>query len=165
MKTLIIILGIFFFNTLIGQERVYNSDKTFSIIPLKYWEDHSKETSLVFAQPLENNSDIFQENIRFNEHPANGKNLNELWDMYVLKDFPKSFDNYKMIEMWDSNINGKKAKWIDFTNTENNIKYRNLVYMLVENNRTYYIVCTAIDDKYLQVEKEFRQMINSFEIN
>lgn len=162
----LLVLTIFFFlhNGSFAQERVSNSTKSFSIIPSKNWENHSKGTSLVFVQPKENNLDIFQENISFKEYPANGKNLEELWNAYVINDLPKLFNSYKVKQVWKSNIKGKKANWIECSNVYNGIKFRNLIYMLVEQDTLYFIICIATDNRYQKTENEFRKMINSFKI-
>jgi len=149
----------------IGQERVFNSEKTFSIIPVKGWENYSKENNIIFAQKLTNIRDRYQENIQIFSRPANNMTLEELWKSFVIRDFPKSFENYKFKQMWNSNINGMNANWIEFTNTgEQGQTFYNLVYMLVENNVMYYIICLALEKDYKSVEKDFRQMINSFKI-
>jgi hypothetical protein len=164
MRTLFLLITFFYFSNLFGQERVFNPNKSFSFIPMENWENHSKENTLTFAQPLKNKLDNYQENIQISEYPANGMSIEELWKAFVLRDFPKSFENYKFIQSWDSNINDKKAKWIEFTNTANNVKFKNLVYMLVENDKMYYLICMATETEYPQSEKEFRQMINTLQI-
>jgi hypothetical protein len=167
MKLLtVLVVVISNFNVLIGQDRVFSPSKSFSFIPVKNWKNYSEEDMLIFAKPLKNIFDIYRASIQIGEHPANGMNLEALWKSYVLRDFPKSFDNYKFIQMGDARINGKKAKWIICTNTANWKKthFKNLVYMFVENDRMYDIICIDIEHNYENTEKEFRQMINSFEI-
>ena len=148
-----------------GQERVYNSEKTFSIIPVEGWKNYSKENNIVFAQKHTSIRDRYQENIQVLTHPADDMTLDELWDVYVIKAFPKSFENYKFKQMWKSNINGINANWIEFTNTgEQGQTFYNLVYVLVKNNIMYYIICLALEKDFKSVEKDFRKMINSFKI-
>ena len=164
MRLLLFFISIFFLNNVSGQDRVFNSSKSFSFIPANNWENYSKDNSLIFAKPLNSSSENYRENIRISEYPANGMTLEELWESFVIKDFPIAFENYKFIQMWDSSVNGKKAKWIEFKNTANNLTYKNLVYMLVENDEMYYIICMATVNGYEQTVKEFRQMIDTFEI-
>jgi hypothetical protein len=164
MRILLLFIITISFSNVFGQERFYNSNKTFSFIPIANWENYSKEDTLCFAQPLSNIFDNYQENINVCIYPANGMSLEELWESFVLRDFPKSFENYKFIQMSESIINEKKAKWIAFSNTTNNVKFQNLVYMLVENDIMYYIICIAKESEYSKLDKEFRQMINTFQI-
>ena len=165
IKLLTFLLGILISDISYGQVRVYNNDKTFSFIPLDNWENFSKDNELTFAQPLDNVSDIFRENIKISVSPANGMKLDELWNSYVLIDFPKSFENFKIIQMWNSKINEKDVKWIEFTNYKSEIKFRSLIYMLVENDKMYFIVCLALDIDFEKTEKSFLEMVNSFETN
>jgi hypothetical protein len=143
---------------------MFNSSKSFSFIPADNWENYSKDNSLIFAKPLNSSSEYYRENIQIIEYPANGMTLDDLWESFVVKDFPNAFENFEFIRMWDSSVNGKKAKWIEFKNTANNLTYKNLVYMLVENDIMYYLICSATVTGYEQTIKEFRQMINTFEI-
>jgi hypothetical protein len=143
-------------------QRVFNLGKTFSIIPVENWQNFSSQNSLVFAQLNQGQKDNYQENIQINEYPANGLTLTECWESFIIRDFPSAFENYKMLEMWDANINGKQAKWIMFTNTVEGISFQNLVYMLVENNKMYYIICTGEYEYFKQNESDFKKMINNF---
>jgi hypothetical protein len=147
-----------------AQERTLNSDKTFSIEPINEWENYSKNNSIIFAKPLKNTEDVFQENIQFNVYPADGATLQQLWNSWILQDFPNSFERFKIIKMWDSNVNDYEAKWIEFTNTANELNYRNLVYLIMNNDMVYYIIGSSLDQEFNEVEHEFRLMINSFRI-
>ncbi len=164
MRKLFLIIAILSFNTLLGQDSIYSNNKSFSFKPIASWENNSKENILIFAQPFKSKIDNYQENIHISEYPANGMTLEELWQAFVLRDFPISFENYKFIQMAESKVNFKKAKWIEFTNTDNKVEFKNLVYMFVENDKMYYIICLATESEYEATEKDFRQMINSFEI-
>ena len=164
-KSSLIILGILISFYSSGQERCFNTDTSFSFIPLENWENFSKGNGLTFAQQKDSEVDNFRENIKLDVSPANGFSLDELWNSYVVRDFPKSFEKFKMVQMWNSNVNEKEAKWIEFTNYSSGLKFRNLVYMLVENDRMYFIICSALDKDFDKTEDEFLKMVNSFEIN
>jgi hypothetical protein len=120
---------------------------------------------LTFAQPLQSDADEYQENIIISEYPSEGKTLDELWNSMVLRDFPRSFENFKFKQMWDSKIGQYDAKWIEFSNKAHGLVFCNLVYMLVENDKMYYILCTAEEKEFDQVEKDFNIMINSLQLN
>jgi len=152
--------------TSVGQERVYNSGKTFSIIPIRGWENHSTGNSIIFAQRLTSIRDRFQENVQAHTFPANSMTLDELWNSWVINDFPRSFENYRFKQSGESVINGVRANWIEFTNRgEQGQTFRNLVYILVENDIMYYIICIALDRDYKSVETDFKKMIYSFRIS
>ena len=148
----------------IGQERVYNSDKTFSIIPIEEWINYSKGNEIVFFHKLTSFRDIYQESIQIKTYPADSITLDELWNSFIMSDLTKSFKNYKSKQTGKSNINGKNANWTEFTNTAYGHKLFNLVYMLVENNIIYHIVCISLEKDYKSVENDFKKMINSLKI-
>lgn len=164
MRTLLFILAFLSFLNLSGQTRVWNPSKTFSFIPVEGWENYSREDTLVYAQPLQSESDNFRENIRINVYPANGMTLHQAWNSMVVRDFPKSFQDYKMLQTGNSVINGKNAKWIEFTNTDFNVRFKDLAYMFVEDGKMYYIICLSTMTENPLVEKAFKQMVESFEI-
>jgi hypothetical protein len=149
-----------------GQERIYNSEKTFSIIPIKGWINYSEKNGISFAKKRISFT-TYRENIGIFPNPANGMTLDELWNSFVIRDFPISFDNYKEIQTGKSNINGMNANWIECTNTfahSEGYTFRNLVYMFVENDTMYYIICMALDENYKNYEKDFQKMINTFKV-
>ena len=152
------------FGLSIGQDRVYNSEKTFSIVPTEGWINCSEGNNIIFAQKLTSFRDRYQENIQIEAFPGINMTLDELWENYVIKDFPKSFENYKIKQTGKTNINGINAKSIEFTNTAHGQTFDNLVYILVEKNIMYQIICLAIEKDYKSVEREFKEMINTFKI-
>ena len=146
----------------IGQERVYNSEKTFSIIPKEGWINYSEENNITFAAPKRIFT-LFQDYIQIYADPVNNVKLDGLWNSFV--DFlPKSLENYKIKQMGESNINGKNAKWIEFTNIVQGQTLYNLIYWLVENKIMYSITCVTLENNYQTVEKDFKKMINTFKI-
>lgn len=147
-----------------GQQRVYNSSKKFSFVPIKNWENHSKDSSLVFAQSSQGILDLYLENIQIKTFSTNGETLDEIWNSWVIKDFPISFINYKVMKTGISNINGKKAKWVDFKNRDNNLNFRNITYFIVDNNVLYYILCLSLESDFEKTENDFIKMINTLEI-
>ena len=146
-------------------QRVYNSEKTFSIIPIEGWINYSEGNNIIFAAPKQTTLGVrYQDNIQIDADPVYNMELDGLWNSYVVDILPKSFENYKMKQMGISSINGKNAKWIEFTNTAHGQTFYNLVYMLVENNIMYCIMCITLERVYQTVEKDFKQMVNTFKI-
>ncbi|MDR2040583.1 MAG: energy transducer TonB [Bacteroidales bacterium] len=149
-----------------GQKRVYNSGITFSIIPIEGWGNYSKRNNIVFAQKLTGFKDRYQENISIETYPANNLTLDELWDFHTINVYPVAFKKYAMKQTGESKINGMDAKWIAFTNKAKAKRqtFYNLVYMIVENNIMYSIICVALEKDYKSVEKDFQKMIHTFRI-
>lgn len=147
-----------------GQQRVYNSNKFFSFIPIENWENHSHDSSLVFAQPSQGIFDLYLENIQIVTYPTEGKTLDEIWNSWIIIDFPNSFSNYEVMKTGNSNINGKNAKWIDFKNRDNNINYRDLCFCIVDKEVLYYILCLSLESDFEKTENDFMKMINTLEI-
>jgi|GEM_PF-3446008 len=160
-----LLMSFLFVYPLFGQERVYSADKKISIVPIESWKNHSKDNDLIFAQANENRFDRYRENILVQAHPAYGRSLNELWNLYIVEDFPYVFDDYQMIQSDDTTIDGKPVKWIEFTYTDKEkLKFRILIYMLVEDDVMYQLICSAMEDAFPKTEKLFKKMVESFEI-
>jgi len=165
MKSTFLIIYLFFFSLVIfGQQRVYNSNDRFSIIPIENWENHSIDSSLVFSQPSQGVLDLYKENIQILTYPANGKSLDEIWDSWVIEDFPNSFIDYKVMNMGISYVDGKKAKWIEFINKDYNFYFRDIAYFLVYNDVLYYIICLSLERDFVKTENDFLKMISTLKI-
>jgi hypothetical protein len=164
MKYTILITLILALSTNMGaQDRLYNQSKSFSIESAKGWIDKSSGDVI----NLENRTGEFHilGDIKIAAYPSNGESLDSLWDLYVLKGFPNSFDNYEFIQSWDSEINEINTKWIEFRFSKNGNLFKIRVYMLVENDQMFYITWTALDADFEFVEKDFNFMTNSLIIN
>lgn len=147
-----------------SQNRVYNVDSSFSFIPSENWINYSDSSGLIFAQVKHSSYDKYQENIQIHKYSANGLDLHTCWNNDILKAFPKSFDNFKIVSMWDTKINGYKAKWMEYTCDDIGMKFKDIVYIIVEKNTIYFIMCLSLDDAFEATEKDFRNMVDSFEI-
>lgn len=160
---IIIIILLLCFRWGYGQERIYNTAKSYSAVMIEGWEDFFSHANLHFILP-NNDSLSYNGNISFDEYPADGKSLTELWKEYLVDRFPAVFEDYELIETWKSIINGRDARWIEFKNSYFNNTYRNIVCLLVEYDRLYYIFAMADEDQFEVIEEDFVEIIHSFEV-
>jgi len=164
-----IIIGLFFVasNVSFGQERVYNSEKTFSITPAKGWENHSAENAIVFIQGQ--TEDGRRANIQVRTLPTHWTNdmtFDELWNHWITRVLPRVHRrHFTLKQTGESSINGINANWIEYTYTQRRRQTaRTLVYMFIENDIVYLIMSMAPEEHNKNVEADIRRMIYSFRI-
>ncbi|MGD9491816.1 MAG: hypothetical protein AB7V36_00520 [Bacteroidales bacterium] len=157
---LLLVSGVFAY----GQQRVFNSNNKFSIIPIENWENHSEDSSLVFSQSSQGALDLYSENIQIATFPADGKTLDEIWNSWVIEDFPNSFNNYEVMGTGVLIINNKTVRWVDFKNRDFNLNFRDLAFLIVDNDVLYYIICLSLEMDFEKTRNDFFKMINTLEI-
>src|SRR5438128_580744 len=70
-----------------------------------------------------------------------------LYSVYEeLRKAPESMEKGKLIEEGDINIDGIPAKWLLMSHTQQGMKLRAIVFVLVQQTTVYMIFCTASED-------------------
>ncbi|MFA5059476.1 MAG: PsbP-related protein [Candidatus Omnitrophota bacterium] len=143
--------------------RYYNADQKFSIQLPDSWEKQDGAEGIVFVgvSPVEDSSDVFQENINVVSQMLPQKiELEKLFtdNIEQLRSIAKNFFEE---ERGQTSIAGSDARWIIFSSGEGQIQVRILMYMFLQENRAFAINCVAISDKFPKYKYTFQRIAKS----
>lgn len=146
-----------------SQDQVYtNSKNGYSIRYFSDWfvkEDNDNATS-IYA-PIDGNNDKEFENLAVSISSARGKNVDELYALYI-KDFPSAFDEYHSVEEGTWEIQGNKAKWLECTNKNGTSTMTNYLCLIVRNDRLFLLYGLSSTKRFPLYKGKFKAMMMSF---
>lgn len=152
-----------FSKSLAAQNMVWDKSETIGLTPAKDW----------FNNP---NGDELQVTLKapaFSGYPIKGNlgitkvlvydwPLEQAWKDYVLQSLGE-LNEFEKIEEGTSEINGNKAKWIQFYNQDQGLKFQDLTVVFMEGDEMVIITCTSVPKYYSKIEGDFWSMIKSIQ--
>ncbi len=73
--------------------------------------------------------------------------------------------DYEKIEEGNWDINGTKAKWIEYKMKEGPMSITNLTCVIVKNNKLYTLLGYSSTKKYPDYKEKFTTIIKSFKLD
>ena len=92
------------------------------------------------------------------------ENIEECFKTHVLNWYPDQFEDFKIKEKGDVEINGHQFKWIECQYKKVEGLHAVIIYLTVEKNRVYLIEGSTSDKNLSRFKSKFIEMINSFRL-
>ena len=160
---IVLLLFLFMFDVH-GQNLIWNKSGSISMLMDEKWAVNSTKDNLGVIMKLKGVNQDIGGTLQVTTAPAKGKDLNQLWNEYVVQDFPTSFHKYQQIEEGTTTIDSISSKWILFYSVNHEITFKNRSTCLVKDDTLYIITCVSPAGFYELVEEAFEKMINSIRI-
>lgn len=164
MKVIISIVLIILLPILCKSQLIINKDGKYEITKLIDWDYRINGTNTTIISKHTSFLDPYQENLQVDTFSANGMNLDLVFQNYIKRDFPKSFDDYELVSERTDTICGLAAKWLICKNTDFGEKFEDLVVIVVKNNTVFFIICLAREQDFEQFKGSFIKMIKTLKI-
>ena len=144
--------------------RYYNKNLGFSAIAPTEWEikENYQGIPVFFMSPLENEEDLFQENINIVSENAPGYTLQQYYEAN-LRGIDQYLTDFELLENpVNITINGQKFKKIVYQHTAQTYKLKVSVFFTVKNDTGYVINCTALTHSFDRYNSDFNNFAESF---
>jgi hypothetical protein len=147
------------------QTKTYsNPVNKYKIDYLEDWLLKEENGRVTLYAPLESQTDNEYENLGINISTASGMTLEQCYKTYVTDGLPPAFKEFQKVEEGNWDINGHKAKWIEYKFKDGPKSITNLTCILVKNNKLFMLIGYSSTKKYSNHKDKFITMIKSFKL-
>ena len=164
MKLILVLIILLTTPILLISQVIKNETRNYTIEKTENWEHRIEGNKTTIFSKNEGLFDNYQENLQVHIFPANGMNLEQVYETQITFKFSKTFKNFQLIEEGEMLIDGNKSKWIRFKCKDQSVKFEDLALMFVKNDKAYYIVCLSKDKDFENYQSRFLEMIKSIKV-
>ena len=120
---------------------------------------------VVGVAPPEDVNDEFTEmaGVFVTDEVPEGMSL-EMFFQFTMRGLKESSPNFKQLEDGEATINGREARWAVFSMRQSSTNIKTLVYILLNGQRGYMIVCMDESTQFPSHRSELEEIANSLRI-
>lgn len=145
-------------------ERYYNDELSISVISPEDWEikENYQNIPVFFLSPLDDEGDLFQENINMVSEVAPGYSLQDYYEAN-LTGINQYLNDFKIIkEPVDVTINDHEFKKMVYQHSSQGYTFKVLIFFAVKNGKGYVVNCTASTDSFDDYYNDFNDFMETF---